>query len=116
MEYQTYLKAYREKGINGLYDHREDGNAKKITPEIERKIDKFIMDNFPIVDEVKPKTATLKKLIADDITSSHTMKSMTLYPKKAYKRLFLYALYFATGKRNRNNTFSDLIADALIFS
>ena len=34
-QYQTYLKVYKENGINGLYDHREDGNARKITPEME---------------------------------------------------------------------------------
>ena len=44
-QYQTYLKAYREKGINGLYDHREDGNAKKITPEIEHYLIGLLENN-----------------------------------------------------------------------
>jgi len=44
-QYQTYLKAYKEKGINGLYDHREGGNARKITPEIEHYLIGLLENN-----------------------------------------------------------------------
>lgn len=44
-QYQTYLKAYKEKGINGLYDHREDGNARKIAPEIEHYLIGLLENN-----------------------------------------------------------------------
>lgn len=44
-QYQTYLKAYRGKGINGLCDHREDGNARKITPEIEHYLIGLLENN-----------------------------------------------------------------------
>ena len=44
-QYQSYLKAYAENGINGLYDHRKDGNAKKITPEIEHYLIGLLENN-----------------------------------------------------------------------
>jgi len=44
-QYQSYLKAYKENGINGLYDHRKEGNAKKITPEVEHYLIGLLENN-----------------------------------------------------------------------
>ena len=34
-KYHVYLKAYKTRGIEGLYDHRKECNAIKITNEVE---------------------------------------------------------------------------------
>ncbi len=44
-QYQRYLKAYKERGSEGLYDYRGDGNAKKITPEIEYYLIGLLQNN-----------------------------------------------------------------------
>lgn len=44
-QYQNYLKAYTENGISGLADHRKEGNAKKITSDIEHYLIGLLKNN-----------------------------------------------------------------------
>lgn len=49
-QYQSYLKAYTENGINGLADHRKDGSAKKITSDIEH----YLIHEFLVFQKSLP--------------------------------------------------------------
>lgn len=44
-QYYTYLKSYKENGMKGLYDHRKEGNAKKITLEVEHYLIGMLENN-----------------------------------------------------------------------
>jgi len=44
-QYYLYLKVHNARGLQGLYDHRKEGNAKKITPEIEHYLIGLLENN-----------------------------------------------------------------------
>ncbi len=44
-QYYLYLKVHNARGLQGLYDHRKEGNAKKITTEIEHYLIGLLENN-----------------------------------------------------------------------
>ena len=79
-QYNRYLKAYRVDGINGLRDHRKDGNAKKITPEVEHYLVGLLENNrelkvSDIISRLQEKfNIDLKKTAINDFRKKHGLE------------------------------------------
>ena len=44
-QYHRYVKQYDKYGINGLYDHRKEGNARKVTSDVEHYLMGLLKNN-----------------------------------------------------------------------
>lgn len=79
-QYYTYLKRYNEEGVKGLYDHREYGNAKKITSEIEYYLIGLLENNrelsvLDVISRLQEKfNINLKKTAINDFRKKHGLE------------------------------------------
>ncbi|ODS41617.1 MAG: hypothetical protein A7315_01060 [Candidatus Altiarchaeales archaeon WOR_SM1_79] len=107
-QYYVYMEAYNTKGIKGLYDSRKDGNAKKITPEVEYYLVGMLENNrglstSDVISQINRRfNINIKRHAVNNFRKKHGLERIKKEPEHTEKVQFagfeiLSALAYHTG-------------------